>query len=86
MVLLGWIEVGALMPITKAVRSAHICDLPDPARLASLGYLPETEWTCDECASVYVLVTEGMAGMSWKLQEPISEPEEPETPTPPPGG
>lgn len=68
------------MPITKAVRSAHVCDLPDPMRLMSLAYLDGTEWTCDECAKVYMLSSAGMAGPYWvditppPTEEPPAEP------------
>lgn len=57
------------MPITKAIVSQHICPLPNPESLTSRGYLPGTEWTCDECESVHVLSTEGSAGVYWSLVE-----------------
>jgi hypothetical protein len=72
------------MPITKAVISVHQCDPPPAARLISLGYLATTEWTCDECGTVHVLSTEGMAAPYWEKIEPPGPEPEPE-PEPDPG-
>jgi hypothetical protein len=49
-------------------------------RLMSLAYLDGTEWTCDECAKVYMLSSAGMAGPYWvditppPTEEPPAEP------------
>lgn len=63
------------MPITKAVVSEHICPLPSPTALAERGYLPTTEWTCDECGTVYILTEGGAASVYWSRVP--TEPEEP---------